>query len=466
MSPGVQRALPAAVIAVLITLAGCSHYFSGEREAWRHGAEVACLNSGVVKEGPGRVQISAIEGPGICGMDFPLRVSALGVSGPLGYDDEAPRPPASIPQGALPSHWPIVHSTALPPPSGAAPSPYGAAPNGRAPIGGAQDLRWQVGPPPAAQPSAPMSIYAPGVPVPERDSDTFEPAPPRPYDGAPRVRMNAPPPTAYPPRSYDGAPSVRMNAPLPPAAYPPPSNPPASYPAPVYSAPNYSHRSERIPPAPSENTFLGPSGADRPIIAGGPVEVRPAATLACPLVSALDRWIADSVQPAALRWFREPVVEIKQISAYSCRGMNGDPNAHISEHAFGNALDIAEFTLADGHRISVQYGWRGAPEEQGFLHDVQLAACEQFSTVLAPGANVYHYNHIHVDLMRHASRRHICEPTAIPGEVVAERARARYAARHDRDPGITGSLRSAAQRRPLGYAREDDSLPMAVPGAD
>ena len=115
------------------------------------------------------------------------------------------------------------------------------------------------------------------------------------------------------------------------------------------------------------------------------------------------------------------------ISAYSCRGMNGNPNAHISEHAFGNALDIAEFDLADGRKVSVQYGWHGTPEEQGFLHDVQGAACQEFTTVLAPGANVYHYNHIHVDLMRHAGRRFICEPGAIPGEVAAARARAQYA---------------------------------------
>jgi hypothetical protein len=291
-----------------------------------------------------------------------------------------------------------------------------------------------------------MSIYAPGVPVPELDSDEFEPAPPRPYEGAPAARMSAPAPATYPPQS---------------------SSAPPNYPPPNYPAPNYSRRTAPIAPAPSENTFLGPSGADRPIIAGGPVEVRPAATLACPIVSALDRWIADSVQPAALHWFRQPVVEIKQISAYSCRGMNGDPNAHVSEHAFGNALDIAEFTLADGHRISVQYGWRGAPEEQGFLHDVQLAACEQFSTVLAPGANVYHYNHIHVDLMRHASSRHICEPTAIPGEVVAERARGRsYAAHHQGDPAYTGSLKSGSLARPLGYAGDNDRLPLAEPGAD
>jgi hypothetical protein len=147
--------------------------------------------------------------------------------------------------------------------------------------------------------------------------------------------------------------------------------------------------------------------------------------------------------------------------------MNGDPNARISEHAFGNAIDIAEFVLADGHQVSVQYGWRGTPEEQGFLHDVQLAACEEFTTVLAPGANVYHYNHIHVDLMRRSSGRRICEPAAIPGEVVAERARARYAAQHPGDPAITGSIKNQAHPRALSYsAEEDDRLPLAVPGED
>ncbi len=56
------------------------------------------------------------------------------------------------------------------------------------------------------------------------------------------------------------------------------------------------------------------------------------------------------VQPSAMRWFNPPVVEIRQISAYSCRGMNGQIDARISEHAFGNALDIASFTLADGRQ--------------------------------------------------------------------------------------------------------------------
>jgi hypothetical protein len=204
----------------------------------------------------------------------------------------------------------------------------------------------------------------------------------------------------------------------------------------------------------------------------GPTSVTPTATLACPIVSALDRWIVDAVQPAALRWFAQPVVEIKQISAYSCRGMNGNPNARISEHAFGNALDIASFRLADGHVVTIKGGWHGTPEEQGFLHDVQLAACDQFTTVLAPGSNVFHYDHIHVDLMRRASGRGICQPAAVPGEVVAAKARARYAGRKG-EPAYTGSVTTHAPgrqaRRVLpGRAADDDSrsLPRAMAGED
>ena len=172
--------------------------------------------------------------------------------------------------------------------------------------------------------------------------------------------------------------------------------------------------------------------------ATGTVTVTPNATLACPLVSALDQWIATSVQPSAMRWFGQPVAEIRQISAYSCRGMNGNPRARISEHAFGNALDIASFTLADGRRITVRDGWRGAPEEQGFLRDVQASACDRFTTVLAPGSNVFHYDHMHVDLMRRGAG-HACNPQAVSGEEVAARARATYA-RQGRDPGVTGTV--------------------------
>jgi hypothetical protein len=171
--------------------------------------------------------------------------------------------------------------------------------------------------------------------------------------------------------------------------------------------------------------------------------------------------MAGSVQPAAQKWFGQPVVEIKQISAYSCRGMNGQRGAPISEHAFGNALDIASFTLADGRRVTVKDGWRGEPEEQGFLRDVHAAACEQFSTVLAPGSNRFHYDHIHVDLARRRTGRSVCNPAAVPGDLIARRRG---------DTIVTGSTGRGGR---YAHRRADDKLgelieklPRAIPGAD
>ena len=102
------------ILVALIALAGCSHYMLAEREPWRHDAEIACLNSGAVKKSPTRVRISSISGPGACGADYPLRVSALGDSGPLGYSDEAPVPPGAIPNASMPQHWPVTQPSAAP----------------------------------------------------------------------------------------------------------------------------------------------------------------------------------------------------------------------------------------------------------------------------------------------------------------------------------------------------------------
>jgi len=231
---------------------------------------------------------------------------------------------------------------------------------------------------------------------------------------------------------------------------------PAYPPRERYSAP-YPERQEMPPALPRDLPRLGPSRGNAVTVVG-PVAMKPTATLACPIVSVLDRWLADSVQPAAMRWFGARVVEIKQISAYSCRGMNGNSHAHISEHAFGNALDIAGFTLADGRQVTVREGWRGLPEEQGFLRDIEAGACQQFSTVLAPGSNAYHYDHIHVDLMRPASRRLICEPAAMSGEEIAARAArgSRYASREQLVTGSLGGHKVAHGRKREKVNEEDE----------
>ena len=372
---------------VLVSLAGCGRGFfqSAEREPWRAEAEIACLKSGAVKESAELVRIDPISGPGVCGAEYPLKVAALGENiASFGFADESLRPPGNI--GNQP-RWPIARAPAAAPSQrnyqGGYPAPAPRQPSYAAPSNG------------------PISLSAPGIATQEDDVDL-------PPEGMPASRnggyVAAP---SYPPRDRYMAPSS------------------APYPQPSYSQP---------PAAPR----LGPAQGNS-VSAFGQVSIKPPATLACPIVLALDRWLTDSVQPAAMRWFGVRVVEIRQISAYSCRGMNGNPHAHISEHAFGNALDIAAFMLADGRRITVKGGWRGLPEEQGFLRDVQGAACQQFNTVLAPGSNSHHEDHIHVDLMRRSSRRTICQPAAVSGEQVAARAGQRNP-HASRDPYSTGSV--------------------------
>lgn len=376
---------------VLVALAGCGRGFmTAEREPWRAEAEKACLKSGAVKETPDLVRIDPISGPGACGAEFPLKVAALGEGmSSLGYADDL-RPPGSI--GNQP-RWPASQ----PQPPSYQPSYSASQP-----------------------PSYPSSSYPSQQPYPSARSSSYPE-----QAGAP-MRLNAP--GTEPPDEEDLAAGPDSAAPT--ISRPQTRAPYASQPYPPASQPY-------TPPR------LGPSQGS-PVNRFGAVAMKPTATLACPIVSALDRWLADAVQPAAQRWFGSPVAEIKQISAYSCRGMNGNSRAHISEHAFGNALDIAAFTLADGRRISVKDGWKGLPEEQGFLRDVQAAACQQFNTVLAPGSNVYHYDHIHVDLMRRASGRIICQPAAVSGEEIAARAAPRgYAVR---DGGVTGSIGQRVKR--------------------
>jgi len=435
------RWYPVGVLSVLGVLAGCSggNIFV-EREPWRHDAEVQCLNTGAVKESAGVVRIKEIRGPGMCGADFPLKVSLLGESTPLGYTDD-PRPPSAIPRGAAPQRWPIRTGN---PPATSDPSSAPADAGGDQPIslnppgvadgnGGAPDtydFRRPYGTPPSG-PAPKSRVQREPLPGSPREDFSSEPYEER------RQLVDAPPGV------------VRSTG---------TTRPPMREP----------EREPQVVP-------LGPARGPQVTGTIAPVAVSPPATLACPIVSELDRWIVNTVQPAALHWFGAPVAEIKQISAYSCRGMNGNPNAKISEHAFGNALDIAAFTLADGRTITVKNGWHGLPEEQGFLRDVQGAACDQFTTVLAPGSNSYHYDHIHVDLMRRRSGYRICNPHAVSGEEVAARAGGRYAARRAGEPSVTGALNYRRLPSPPKRLRSDPDdeqlrrdwgLPLAEPGND
>lgn len=186
------------------------------------------------------------------------------------------------------------------------------------------------------------------------------------------------------------------------------------------------------------------------------VELQPAAVVNCRYAVALDKWIGETLQPAARAEFASPVTRILVASSYQCRNRYGQEKAPISEHAFANALDISGFVLADGRVVKVIDGWgptardatpqaadqakaaepkpavtaekkpkRGqavaaplpvpvsATAQPGgdagrFLRELHKGACGVFGTVLGPEANEAHRDHLHLDL-KTRTRTALCE---------------------------------------------------------
>ena len=143
-------------------------------------------------------------------------------------------------------------------------------------------------------------------------------------------------------------------------------------------------------------------GMEHPVtlkaLAGG-IEVEPDATVRCEAALQLARWVDGSVKPAiAAAMPQDAITGLTQASAYVCRNRNGAPEGKISEHAFGNAIDIAGFTLKSGKTLVIRPADRDATLEGAFQRAITEAACLYFTTVLDPGSDAAHQNHLHLDV--------------------------------------------------------------------
>jgi len=118
--------------------------------------------------------------------------------------------------------------------------------------------------------------------------------------------------------------------------------------------------------------------------------------LTCRMALALSRFETDIIQPAAQRYFQQPVAEIRHLGTYNCRAMRGKQEL-LSEHAYANAIDIAAFQLTDGTMVSVKQHWNDGGTKSEFLHDIAQKSCRLFNTVLTPNFNAMHADHFHLD---------------------------------------------------------------------
>ena len=118
--------------------------------------------------------------------------------------------------------------------------------------------------------------------------------------------------------------------------------------------------------------------------------------MTCLLAVAVTLWNDRVVRPTA-RWrLGSDVAALEHYGTYSCRVIAGSERR--SQHATANAIDIAGFRLKRKPPVSVRRDWGGDSRPAKFLRDVHDGGCKLFGTVLGPGYNAAHRDHLHLDM--------------------------------------------------------------------
>ena len=134
---------------------------------------------------------------------------------------------------------------------------------------------------------------------------------------------------------------------------------------------------------------------------GSRVEMSPPAVLRCSMAEAVVDWVRDDVVELAAFNLGSALRSIQNFAAYHCRSRNNIIGAAISEHGKGNALDIRSVRLVNGKTVEPTDPHVSREFREGWRKSV----CARFNTVLGPGSDGYHENHIHVDLMPRRCQR-------------------------------------------------------------
>lgn len=133
------------------------------------------------------------------------------------------------------------------------------------------------------------------------------------------------------------------------------------------------------------------------------VPVKPAATLRCTMASAIADWIRTDMVPLA-EGLGSRVSELDNFDSFECRGRNRVVGAKLSEHGRANAIDIRAVRLSNGGAIALTD--RSVPRQ--LRERVLNSVCARFTTVLGPGSDGYHEDHIHLDLAERRNGYRIC----------------------------------------------------------
>jgi hypothetical protein len=193
------------------------------------------------------------------------------------------------------------------------------------------------------------------------------------------------------------------------------------------------------------------------------VAVKPAAILRCKMATAIADWIRSDIVPIAAK-LGSQLSDLDNFDSYECRGRNRVAGAQLSEHGRANALDVRAFKFVGGKSIFLTDRTVAREVRESVLH----SACARFSTVLGPGSDWYHEDHIHLDVSERRNNYRICQwnvwdplpqvapllPAERPAEAPTREVAAKSDAKSDARSDVTGKT-DAAKSEP----DEDEDKP-------
>lgn len=134
------------------------------------------------------------------------------------------------------------------------------------------------------------------------------------------------------------------------------------------------------------------------------VTLSPPATMRCTMAEALAHWVRDDLTATTAQFGSAPRA-LDNYASYDCRGRNRVAGARISQHGLANAIDVRGVQLANGRFAS----FTDRKLDREFRETVRKSICERFTTVLGPGSDGHHEDHIHMDLAERRGGYRLCQ---------------------------------------------------------
>ena len=123
--------------------------------------------------------------------------------------------------------------------------------------------------------------------------------------------------------------------------------------------------------------------------------------VSCQFAEQLTAWISHLVAPLIAGRMSTDLRAVRTGPGYECRNRNGAATGKLSAHAVGKAIDISASELSTGKLIPIKPD--GDEAMRDVVDSVRTAACGWFTTVLGPGSDAAHTDHLHVDMAPHGT---------------------------------------------------------------